>query len=52
MNYFEWLLHGFAYLNVGLYLLSILLAGPALAVYLIFKLVSRTKKRLTGRCVQ
>jgi len=39
VNYFEWLLKGFAYLDVGLYLLTILLAGPVLAVCLVFKIV-------------
>jgi len=49
MNYFEWLLKGFAYLDVGLYLLTILLAGPALVVYLVFRLVRWIRVR---RCMQ
>ena len=47
MNYFEWLLCGFAYLDVGLYLLTILLAGPALVVYLVFRVVKRLR-RISG----
>jgi len=49
MNYFEWLLRGFAYLNVGLYLLTILLAGPALVIYFVFKLIRRVRMR---KCMQ
>ena len=45
MNYFEALLYGFACLDVGLYLLTVLLVGPALVLYLIFRLVRWTRRR-------